>query len=210
VKRATLAFALASSVVACQSGGRPGEVGVYRTAANAVDSDDASSVTEDASAADAGWLDGASDPDAGDAMATGGCLAGDYEGTYAGFYDTSATGAVATTGALSMRLEPGVNDAGRAVLVATGTWRLALASDLAYPLSLSGTLDCATNDFEGTVAATPGTATGTGVIWATDDPASSSLDGQFVISLSGSVAPVRGGNPMPGVTGSFRATWVRP
>ena len=204
------ASALAGPLVACaQNEGRPGELGVYVVPSSARNAD---------GAADDKNTDGPTDaepemsPEQGPGDATGsatdaGCKPGGYEGTYAGFYDTSASGLLQIEGSLGLTLSGQPSDG---MLVATGTLALAVTSDLSFPLQVSGTLDCATRAFAGTLTAAPGTAS-SGLLSATYDVASSTLvGGRFVYSFSSADPPMLDASPQSGASGTFIATWVRP
>ena len=205
-----IAGGLAGPLVACgQNGGRPGELGVYVVPPGTLEADAAS----DPKSADAASDEpqGAT-PDGGAAVATdsaidAGCKPGGYQGTYAGFYDTVSSGLLQIEGALGLTLS---GKPGDGTLVATGTLALEVTSDVSFPLEISGTLDCTTLAFAGTMTTAPGSSS-SGLLSATYDVASASLvGGRFALSFNTGDPPMLDAAPQTGASGTFIATWVRP
>ncbi len=196
----SLAIAFASTAIGCGPTGGPGVIGVYAV--------DAATLTPeagvDATVAGPGDAEVAAGPDG--ATVDGVCRTGHYAGTYAGFWQSGSSSILPTSGAFDMTLSAG--DGG--LLVAAGTWSLNVVGDVAYPLVLSGTLDCDSLAFNATAATVPASSA-RGLLFATYAADAGALEeGDFVISLNNDEPPMRGTTPNPGITGTFRATWVGP
>jgi hypothetical protein len=185
---------IALSALACaactSNGGGPGELGVYVVAPDP---------TMDSSppAADA------TTPADAVSVPSGSCQPGHYMGAYMGRWSAAEAGFSQAEGFLDLHAAATSEGAPLAV---SGTWPLIVAS-ASFDTSVSGTLDCTTSVFRGSLAL-PGTQL-TGVLGATFAGGSLS-GGQFSITFDSTDPPMLGVTPGSGLSGTFSATWVGP